>query len=237
MSPQRWGFFLSLTFPMPLIVARCTIYLDESGDLGFSFAAPYRRGGSSRHLTLGAVVCPDESKKHIKRFVVNFYKRKTVPSGTEVKWAELDQTERTTFAINAHSLVKRHQQLSLATITVYKPNVMPHIRLDPNKLYNYMVALLLLPIMRNFTEVSFVPDRRSIRVKSGNSLHDYLQTKLWFEEGVATVLNTYPTESKDCKPLHFADYLSGVVQSSWEDGNHGPRTTLEALMLQKRLFF
>ncbi|CAJ0780588.1 DUF3800 domain-containing protein [Ralstonia chuxiongensis] len=36
-----------------------TIYLDESGCLGWKLDAPYQRGGSSRHFTLAAAVIPD----------------------------------------------------------------------------------------------------------------------------------------------------------------------------------
>lgn len=32
-----------------------TVYLDESGDLGWKFDAPYRSGGSSRYLTIAAI--------------------------------------------------------------------------------------------------------------------------------------------------------------------------------------
>ena len=33
-----------------------TIYLDESGDLGWKFDADFKRGGSSRYLTIAAAV-------------------------------------------------------------------------------------------------------------------------------------------------------------------------------------
>jgi hypothetical protein len=55
--------------PMSLI-----IYLDESGDLGWNFAAPYLDGGSSRFLTIGALCVPPEKKHLPKRVVRNLYK-------------------------------------------------------------------------------------------------------------------------------------------------------------------
>ena len=50
-----------------------TIYLDESGDLGFSFALPYRSGGSSRYLTIGSLCVPTAIKHAPKRLVRDLY--------------------------------------------------------------------------------------------------------------------------------------------------------------------
>jgi hypothetical protein len=108
-------------------MTRCVIYLDESGDLGFKFTAPYRAGGSSRHLTLGAVICPDDSKKYVRRFVDKFYRRRGVPAGGELKWADLGGADRMDFASRAAELKRLHGVIEYVTITVYKPRVMPHI--------------------------------------------------------------------------------------------------------------
>lgn len=218
-------------------MSRCNIYLDESGDLGFNFNAPYRAGGSSRHLTLSAVVCIDDCSKHLKRFIADFYRARGIPAGRELKWVDLREEDRLDFAKRAVRLTRTHEGVSFVSITVYKPNVMAHIRADANKLYNYMVGLALLPWMKHFDEVCFVPDARSIKVKSGNSLHDYLQTKLWFDESVTTTLQTNPSDSAKARPLHFTDYLCGAFQSYHEDGLESPRATLAPYTDHHRLFF
>lgn len=216
---------------------RCNIYLDESGDLGFKFGAPYRQGGSSRHLTLGAVVCDDDANKHLKRFIRKFYEARKIPAGAELKWADLDPAARLDFARRAASLATAKRAIHYYCITVYKPNVMPHIQADPNKLYNYMTGLMLLPVMRRYAEVNFIPDARSIQVESGNSLHDYLQTKLWFDETVATKLNTMPLDSARARPLHFTDYLCGTFQSYHEDGAADAKNALINQVTCQKLFF
>ncbi len=218
-------------------MTRCTIYLDESGDLGFKFDAPYRAGGSSRHLTLGAVICSDDANKHIKRFITKFYEARGVAAGHELKWVELLPADRMDFATRAVQLSNLHATISYAAITAYKPQVLDHIRTDPNKLYNYMTGLLLLPVMRRFDEVSLVSDARSVKVKSGNSIHDYLQTKLWFDEGVATRLTSHPMDSVNCRPLHFTDYLCGAFQSFHEDRANGPSDALAPVTTCIRRFF
>lgn len=218
-------------------MARCNIYLDESGDLGFTFDAPYRKGGSSRHLTLSAVVCKEDSNKHIKRFIRDFYIDKKIPTGRELKWVDLDAADRIDFAHRAARLVKEKVDISYLSITVYKQRVLPHIQADPNKLYNYMTGVLLVPVMKQYDDVCFVPDARTLKVKSGNSLHDYLQIKLWFDESAKTKLVTSPSDSTKSRPLHFTDYLCGAIQSHHEDSLSHPRNILNGIMHCKRLYF
>src|SRR5262245_33180288 len=109
-------------------MSRCNIYLDESGDLGFKFHAPYRHGGSSRHLTLSAVLCEGDANKYIKRFVADFYEARGIPAGRELKWAGLATADRVDFAERAAKLVEQRPEVSFRTITVYKRNVLPHIQ-------------------------------------------------------------------------------------------------------------
>jgi hypothetical protein len=81
-----------------------------------------------------------------------------------------------------------------------------------------MIGRLLLPTMARCQRITLVPDPRAVKVKSGNSLHDYLQTQLWFELGSTTVLATSPSDSVKTTNVQFADMLCGAVQSHFEDG-------------------
>jgi hypothetical protein len=123
------------------------------------------------------------------------------------------------------------------SMTVRKQNVQPHIREDSNKLYNYMISKLLLNEMAKYEEVTFVPDPRTIKVKSGNSLPDYLVTQLWFEKQVTTKLNYQPISSDQSLNLQFADMLSGCVQSHFEDTNSTNFNLLKDHISYKVLFF
>jgi len=124
---------------------------------------------------------------------------------SEVKWADMSLPQRTEFANQLRSIVLTNPDLKLLSITVKKENVQEHIRRDGNKLYNYMIGLSLLNEMKNHGSVLFIPDPRSIKVKSGNSMHDYLQTKLWFDKKSQTILTTTPMESQSCKAIQVAD--------------------------------
>lgn len=214
-----------------------TIALDESGDLGWKFDAPYRQGGSSRFLTIASILFPQEKNKHPKRLVRNLYKKYNWNAQEEVKWADMQSSQRKEFAEKLRALILAHPDIKLLSITVKKQNVQDHIKRDGNKLYNYMIGLSLLNEMKNYGSVLFIPDPRSIKVKSGNSMHDYLQTKLWFDKGAPTILTTTPMESQSCKAIQVADMLSGVVQNHFEDGNSHAWQILGPHIECRRLFF
>jgi hypothetical protein len=145
--------------------------------------------------------------------------------------------ERTAFAHVAIAMCNKHPDIHLHAITVKKERVEAHIRSDHNKLYNYMIRLSVLDCMASQDQVTFIPDPRSIKVQSGNSLHDYLQMELWFTQRVKTRLNTTPLDSKNCLGIQFADMLAGLVQNRFEDRYFDYiRVCIRRLRL-KKLFF
>ena len=194
------------------------IFLDESGDLGWSFGAPYRKGGSSRYLTIAAAVVSHEKRHLPGRVIKGIYQKYHWDPKIEKKWSGMEGKERIEFSKRSKAVVLEYSNdISLHAITVYKPRVQEHIRRDPNKLYNYMVKKLLLSKMAEFDTIDFLPDPRCWKVGSGNSLNDYLQTVLWMERGATTKLKTRLTDSASEKGVQFADMLSGVVQQHFED--------------------
>ena len=214
------------------------IYLDESGDLGWKFDRPYRQGGSSRYLTISSLVV-DPSIKHLpKRLLKNLYKKFSWPTNVEKKWSTMTASEREHFATKAVGLCQRNSgKIRYMSITVKKENVQQHIRSDANKLYNYMICFSLLNEMSKHENVIFIPDPRSIRVESGNSLSDYLGIKLWFEKQVNTTLSTQYCDSSSSLNVQFADMLAGIVQGHFEDGNSTPWTILRNNISYQTLFF
>jgi len=149
----------------------------------------------------------------------------------------MDHAERAAFAFAAKKMCDMHSDIHLHSITVRKEHVGTHIRKDGNKLYNYMIGLSLLDRMAECERVTMVPDPRSIKVKSGNSLHDYLQVNLWFVKNVATELVTLPTDSKNCLALQCADMLAGVVQSRFEFNELDNFKVIQSKLRTKCLFF
>lgn len=129
------------------------------------------------------------------------------------------------------------QRHFLRAIVVKKQKVQTHIQADGNKLYNFMIKLCLIDTMAAHGDVTMIPDPRSIKVKSGNSLHDYLQTCLWFDKNVGTRLATIPSDSKNCKGIQFADMLAGLIQAHYEDSDSACIKMLSSKVVVKTLFF
>jgi hypothetical protein len=89
----------------------------------------------------------------------------------------------------------------------------------------------------SYPRVNFIPDPRSIKVESGNSLHDYLQTELWFSKMASTILETTPIDSRHCLNLQFADMLAGAIQSKFEFSNPTYFDLICEPVTLKKLFF
>ena len=214
-----------------------TIYLDESGDLGWSFDKPYRQGGSSRFLTIGSLVVSGDKGHHPGRVIKELYEKYRWKTTKEKKWADMHPSQRINFAQCAHKLADRFNEIKYFTITVRKEKVQSHIRTDENKLYNYMIRLLLIQEMAKYSQVTFKPDTRTVKVESQNSLHDYLQIALWFDIGVSTKLATKPCDSSCNRNVQFADMLAGLVQSHYEDDVSEPYRILTSRISNITLFF
>lgn len=215
-----------------------SIYLDESGDLGWKFDLPYRQGGSSRYLTIAAILIQHDQRKDLKRLMRKLYEKTKTPTHDEVKWAHLDMKQRLWIAQRLLDLKSKHgADIQYYSISVRKEKVKPHIRNDANKLYNYMIKLMLSEEMAIYDQVFFNVDQRSIKVESGNSLHDYLQTVLWMEQSASTILKTRQCNSKDDLGVQLSDILSGIIQSHFEDGKSDPYHVLSNIGKFKKLYF
>lgn len=213
------------------------VYIDESGDLGWKFDKPYRQGGSSRHLTIGALFVLSEKRELPKRLVRRLYRKHKWNTLKEKKWADMGNSQRESFAQLSADLSLRAPEVNYFSITVRKEKVLDHIRSDPNKLYNYMINLLLLDELLKYENVTLVPDPRTVKVESGNSMHDYLQTNIWFEKNSSTTLATVPCDSAQSLNIQFTDMLCGAVQSHYEDGNSAAWQILQPHIKHQSLFF
>ena len=213
------------------------IYLDESGDTGWSFELPYQRGGSSRYLVITACVLVPSQFGKPERLVRSLYKHHGWNPAGEVKWPRMAPAARTAFAVSASKLAKATAGISLEAIVVDKRRVGAHIRRDSNKLYNYLVKRLLLAEMARHDRVLFRPDERAIPSSSSSSLHDYLQTELWFGIGAQTLLETRPIDSRHSPNLQFVDMVSGVIHAHFEFGETRNWALLEPHVRLEKLSF
>jgi hypothetical protein len=211
------------------------VYVDESGDLGFTFK-PHGRG-SSRYLTIACLITPKELSKHPKRLVKKFYSKLGQSPRHELKAADLTPSDKIYFSEQARKLLNKYPRIKIISMTVKKTKVQGHIRQDPNKLYNYMLGLLLPNRIKRYPLVTLIPDERSVKVKSGNSLIDYLQIKLWFEFKAKTTLEYYPVESSRVLNVQFIDYVCNIIWNHYERNHDGPYNILKNKIISIPLFF
>jgi hypothetical protein len=213
------------------------VFLDESGDLGWELSRPYQRGGSSRYFTLALLVVDASTRKYPKRLVKKLRVKYGMKTSREIKGAKLTPNQLVFFCEQVEKLRADHPSIAIETITVMKENVQEHIRADPNKLYNYMINLCLPDLIQGESEVLFTPDPRSIKVASGNSMVDYLQTQLWFERGVETTLVQQASESHHNLSLQFIDVIAHAVWSYHENAKSDPYDILRRCIRTRPLFF
>ena len=214
------------------------IYMDESGDMGWKFEAPYRKGGSSRFLTIAFVICPSTKSHKLDRIVRKIYEKRGVHfKDTEVKGSSLSIEEKESIAKLTVNMLEKNTDFSLVSITVDKRNVADHIRRDPNKLYNYMIQMALLKHVAQYDEVNLIRDNRTVKVASGNSLIDYLQTYMWFELKASTVLFDMPLDSKSTRKLIFIDWMNNIIWGRYEDENDKAYNILKPYLRERKLFF
>ena len=150
------------------------VYIDESGDLGWTLNQPFRLGGSSQFLTIAALIIPKTLSHLSKRITKSVYRNRKQATNKELKGHNLTRDERVKFALKVVGLIQREPEIKIVAITVKKKNVQAHIRDDANKLYNYMIRLALLDFIKMVPSVNFIPDPRSLKIASGNSLIDIL---------------------------------------------------------------
>lgn len=213
------------------------IYLDESGDLGWKFTAPYRNGGSSRFLTLGYIVVPYDENKRLYRFVKKMYEKYKISPTVEFKASTMSLKTKTEISKSIIELLNNNPSFILGAITVNKQNVKPHIRVDGEKLYNYMCSLSVLHHILQSPNALLTRDVRSVKVQSGKSCIDYLQTKLWFEHGVPTIISDLPCASHTNLSLIFIDWICNFVWSYYEDGVTDMMNILAPKLNNQTLFF
>lgn len=214
------------------------IFIDESGDLGFTFKNAYGAGGSSRFLTIAFLMIPDDIDYLPKRIVRQVYKKKKWdPARSELKGSMLDENTRNFFAKKVRGLLTQHPEIKVFTMTVAKEKVYLPLRVDPNILYNYIIGLSILDKIDHISKVTLIPDKRSLKVASGNSLEEYLRIKLWYEMGVRTDLYNKPQESHTDDCLQFIDYIAHIVWRSYELGDNQAKQYLDGVAEFTNLFF
>ena len=193
------------------------IYVSRNGDLGFSFDRPFRRGGSSRYLTITFLLVPKKLSHLPKRIVRKIFRKKKFGGDIDLKGARLTLSDKTFFAGKATDLLGRHPEIRVFCVTIDKETIKDHIRDNRGMIYNHINRLVLSERIRNESRVTFSPNKQSIKAKDWVCLADYLQSELWFELNSNTVIEN--SHREDIKSLNhrFIDWIGHIIWSKYED--------------------
>jgi hypothetical protein len=204
------------------------VYLDESGDLGFSQR-------STRYLTIAFVVL--ENPIPFGRCVRKIKKKYGIPRNVELK------------AYNTKELIKSDllnsfmsHDMEFHAITVKKSNVEPKLRRNTNILYNYTVGLLLVErILKEpkDTKVVINVDRRIIKVPTGFNFNQYLINKIWYENERSDIdLNIYHLDSSQSYAIQGIDVVCNSIFRKYNSTYYRLFNIIKGkVKSDKRLFF
>ena len=193
------------------------LYLDESGDLGFRFDKPFRKGGSSRYLTFSFLLVPDQLAHLPKRLVRKLYRRKRQPAEVEIKGRDLTSGEKAYFAHQTADLLTQKPQMKCFSITINKRTVKAPLQRDMGRLFRHVSRMGVMERIKGAERITFIPNHRSIKTGSSDLLADSIQAELWFEFDSDAVIENRPQESTRELNLQFTDWLGHIIWKKYED--------------------
>jgi hypothetical protein len=204
------------------------IYLDESGDLGFSER-------STKFLTIAYVVM--DSTTHFRRSVKKVKMKYGISRETELKGSE------TRFSIKQDLLTRfSTQDITVHAITVNKTNVDTKFQKDTNILYNYMVGLSLVPVILRQSADARVyvnVDRRTISITSGFKFNEYLKYKIWYEGKRPDIaLEIHHLDSHEDYGIQGIDVVCNSIYRKYNSRNYTLFNIIrKKVKTDRRLFF
>jgi len=202
-----------------------TIYLDESGDLGFSFPA------SSRYLTLACITVPNPRalKKAVRRLKMSL----GFPRDAEFKASE-DRWEVRRLLL---SLVPA-LGIEVRSLSVCKPNCYQSFRENANALYNFTAAALLAHYLCSCSSASLVVDRREIKVANlPYQFDDYLKFRVFHDEEARISLDIRHEDSFVSAGVQLADCVAHALWRRLERNDRsGHAVILPQVRSDRRLF-
>lgn len=200
------------------------IYLDESGDLGFSLR-------SSDYFVISFLTAKD--KTLLKRAVRKVKKKHRLAPGFELKG-------NTTPPRIKEDLLKRIAKLDIDihTIVMNKAKVTPRLRQDTNILYNYVLGRIVVPYICKQSVVTIMVDRRVVSVTSGFKLNEYLAYKVWYENLADVDMHIQHEDSKWTLGIQAADVVCNSIFRKYESRDERFYNLIEGrIKEEQQLFF
>jgi hypothetical protein len=216
------------------------VFLDESGDLGWTFDKPNGNGGSSRYITIAGIVVDEEQLKYVKRFIAELYKKYNLTPKIEKKGANFSDADATYITANLSKVIAKAPTFRVISITAKKENVVPRLREDCNIFYNYMLGVMLPDTFRHHTDFNLTLDKRTIKVDHGNNFEAYIKTKCWGELNMDVNISCQYDPSDKNEGIWMADWMANWIYRKYENGQDSAYNELRKMagthFFEKTLF-
>jgi len=174
-----------------------TIFVDESGDLG-----------RKERFFVIALINPNNSKR-ILNFMRKFCVKNTIQ---EVKGSQIDFSQKQDI-INKLGKENDH---SISYIVADKNHIEPKLFEDKNVCYNFLFSILIENTIRQTKDnITILLDNHSTKVKSINSLADYIKIKAYTQWGFVNNLHVSYVDSKHSKIIQAVDVAANAIYAKY----------------------
>lgn len=177
-----------------ILSSMINVFVDESGDLGTK----------GRYFVI-AMLVPQNSKR-IVNFMRKFCARNKL---TEVKAAELSFPQKQKIFDRLTSA----NDYTISYIVLDKHNLdNKKLFEDKNLCYNYLFSFLIKKTIKSTKDdISILLDNHSTKVKSINSLCDYIKIKAFTQWNYQNNLHIRYTNSQDSKIIQATDVIANTI--------------------------
>ena len=175
-----------------------TVFVDESGELGMK----------EQYFVI-AMLVPQRGKR-----ISNFMKRFCVKNKlNEVKASQLEFSQKQ----EIFNKLTSANDYTISYIVVDKHNIdNQKLFADKNLFYNYLFSFLIKKTIRSSREdISILLDNHSTRVKSINSLCDYIKIKALTQWGYQNNLHIQYVDSKNSKIIQATDVIANAIYAKY----------------------
>jgi len=213
-------------------VRKITVFVDESGDVGFS-------ARSSKHLTLVAVATEaplvlERIPKKIRRTLL-MKRQRQVP---ELKFHASSPRVRRAFL----EMVRQSAGARAAIIVVKKKAMLRGRRGERADFYAWVCAQLAVEIAhlaKSADALSVVFDSRAATKATGHSPDSQMAAQVGREYAamrcISPEIRVSRLDSRNSGGLQVADFIAGAIQRSHERGDGSYRSIISPLIVQEKM--
>lgn len=204
-----------------------TIFLDESGELGFSKK-------SSRYFIITLLVCDFKEEQKIRRIPKKVRRKvlnKKLKKSSELKGSNSSDRVRKEFLTR---VAKTNSEIF--AIVLDKHKVYDYLKSEKHKLYNYICNIILNECSLDSKKVDLIVDRSKSKRALRDDFDNYIRFKLKSKINECKI-NILHESSRNDEGLQVVDFISWALFRKYEfRENYFYNLIKENIVTEKELF-